>query len=54
MRTVAKVPERDESLDSIDLQHDRREVWAAVIITAIAFGVMLIASVLIVLSEARG
>jgi hypothetical protein len=54
MRTVAYVPEHDEFLDAIDDQHDRREAWTAIVITAIALGVVLIASLLLVVSAARG
>ena len=66
MGTVAKVPEHDElpgvieqpsvieQLDAIDHHHDRRDAWVAIIITAVALGVMLVASLLIVISAARG
>ena len=66
MRTVAKVPEHKEIpsaielpgaidvLDAIDLHHDRRDAWVAITISAVALGVMLVASLLIVVSAARG
>jgi hypothetical protein len=44
------VPEHDESLDAIDRQHDRRDAWVAIMITAVAFSVMIVASLLVVLS----
>ena len=50
VRSVAGVPEHDESLDAIDRQHDRREAWVAITITAVAFSVMIVASLLVVLS----
>lgn len=65
MRTVAKVPELNEStgaielpgaierLEAIDHLHDRRDARAAVIITAVAFAVMVVASLLMVFSAAR-
>ena len=66
MRTVAKVPEQDQStgaielpgviegLDATDHQHDRRDARVAIIITAVAFAVMVVASLLLVISAARG
>jgi hypothetical protein len=50
VRTVANVPEHDDLLDALDEQHDRREAWAAIVITAAALGVVLVASLLLVLS----
>ncbi len=54
MRTVANVPEHDDLLDAIDAHHDRREAWAAIVITAAALGVVLTASLLLVVSAANG
>ena len=66
MRTVAKVPEQTEPtgaielpgalerLEAIDHQHDRRDARVAFIITAVAFAVMVVASLLLVVSAARG
>jgi hypothetical protein len=65
VRTVAKVPEHDELRsavdqpavdlhDAIDHQHDRRDALMAVTISAVALGVMLVSSLLIVVSAARG
>lgn len=65
VRTVAKVPEQDEAtgalelpgaierLEAIDHQHDRRDARVAIIITAVAFAVMVVASLLLVVSAAR-
>ena len=53
VRTVEKVPEHDEYLDAIDHHHDRRDTWVAIVITAVALGVMLVAGMLIVVSGAR-
>jgi hypothetical protein len=47
------VPEHDDHLDAIDHQHDRRDAWVAIVITAVALGVMLIASLLLVVSAAK-
>jgi hypothetical protein len=47
------VPEHDEQLDAIDHQHDRRDTWVAIVISAVALGVMLVASLLLVVSAAR-
>ena len=52
VRTVASVPEHDDLLDAIDHQHDRREALAAIVISAIALGVVLVASLLLVISSA--
>ena len=54
MRTVANVPEHDDFLDATDHHHDRREARVAVIISAIALGVMVVATLLLVVSAARG
>lgn len=54
MRTVACVPEHDELLDSIDHALDRRDTRAAILITSIALGLVLVASMLIVISAAGG
>jgi hypothetical protein len=50
VRSVAGVPEHEESLDAIDRLHDRRDAWVAIAITAVAFSVMIVASLLVVLS----
>lgn len=54
LRTVASVPEHEESLDALERQDDRRDAWSAVVITAIALAVMLVASLLVVVSTALG
>ena len=53
VRSVADVPDHDELLDAIEQQDDRREAWAAVVITAVALAVMLVASLLVVVSAGR-
>ena len=53
VRSVADVPDHDELLDAIEQQDDRREAWMAVVITAVALAVMLVASLLVIVSAGR-